>query len=268
MVTASPTRRYTKKNTRNAIVNVKEKASGLVLIMPRASSMELDNGLGDNTEIMEVDNQGYETKVGNNFSSRKPTITLNFSERNLDILALSLDRKTQKTNVTLRYPGRQQITRAAYNPSQPGKLGYNIPQDAATDGSYHDFQSGCTFALTQQSFATFNPLIPKSFAIGANFERHFSADLVTGQYWVVLLPEADYAARSLSEASIGFLELNALCFQTDDTTEIVHADNCFVNPEGGGLKDGDTSVTLDVSGLGRCQPWNIHELNEEIFCDE
>lgn len=268
MVTASPTRRYTKKKTRKGIVNLTEQDTGLVLIMPRSSSMELDNGLGDNAEIMEVDNQGYETKVGNNFSSRKPTITLTFSERNLDIVALSLDRKTQTVTANLRYPGRQQVQRAIYNASQPGKLGYKVKANADTRGSYYNHFTGETIALTQQLLGNFNPAIPNSFAIGEHFERHFSNNLVANNNWIVLEPSADYAARSLSEAAIGFLELNALCFQTDDTTEIIQVKNCFVNPEGAGLKDGDTSVTLDVSGLGRCQPWELYELTEEIFCDE
>lgn len=266
--TASPTRRYTKKITRQAIVNLTEQDTGLVLIMPRASSMELDNGLGDNTEITETDGQGYDTKVANNFGSRKPTINLTFAGRNLDIVALSLDRRTQSVVASLRYPARQQVKRAIYNPSTVGKLGYSIKKDAETKASYHDAATAQTKLLIQQSFDSFNPAIPNSFAVGEHFERKFSSNLVDANSWVVLVPTADYAARSLSEATIGFLELNALCFQTDDTTEIVQVADCFVNPEGAGLKSGDTTVTLDVSGLGKCQPWNLFELNEEIFCDE
>ncbi|MEM8781114.1 MAG: hypothetical protein AAGF26_20105, partial [Cyanobacteria bacterium P01_G01_bin.49] len=93
--TASPTRRYTKKKTRKGIINLTEQDTGLVLIMPRAAGMEIDNGLGDNAEIVETDAQGYETKVANNFSSRKPTVNLTFGGRNLDIVALSLNQRTQ-----------------------------------------------------------------------------------------------------------------------------------------------------------------------------
>lgn len=265
---ASPTRRYTRKQTRQAIVQLTEQDTGLVLIMNRSASMELDNGLGDNQPITEVDSQGYITKVGNNFGSRQPTITLTFTGRNLDITALQLDRRTKNAIVSLRYPSRQQVKRAIYAASQPGKLGYAVQQDAETRASYHDAITGNTYLLNQVSYSAFNPAVNNTFAIGQHFERLYSNNLVSDNTWVVLEPSADYASRSLSEASIGFLELNGLCFLTDDTTEIIEATNCFVNPEGGGLKEGDNTITLDVSGLGKCQPWNIHELTAEVFCDE
>lgn len=264
---ASPTAKYTKKNTRKAKVNLIEKDTGLALLMLRPSNMDLDNGLGGNKPIMEIDEQGYETLVANNFGERKPVVNLTFSERNIDIVALSLNQKTQSVTATLRYPARQQIKKAEYNPSSQGKLGYSIIKDVETYASYQDLGTGETRILTQQNFDSFNPTIPKSFAIGDSFARKFSTDLVTDSNWTLLLPAADYAARSLAEGIIGNLELWALCFSTDDATEIVTVPDCFVNPEGAGLKDGDTSVKLDVSGIGACQPWNIYELTEEIFCD-
>ena len=265
---ASPTRRYTRKQTRKAIVNLTELDTGLVLIMARPADMELDNGLGENNIITEVDTQGYVTKVANNFGVRQPTVTLTFGGRNLDITALQLDRRTRTAIVTLRYPARQQVKRAVYAPSEPGKLGYAVMQDADTRASYLDSISGETRLLNQVNYNTFNPAIDNTFAIGEHFERLYSNNLVSNNSWVILEPSADYASRSLSEAAIGFLELNALCFLTDDTTEIIEVPNCFVNPEGGGLKAGDNTITLDVSGLGKCQPWNVHELTAEIFCDD
>lgn len=264
----SPTRTYTRKKTRKTLANLTEKDSGLVMIVNRSSDMELDNGLGDNTPIIETDNLGYDTKTGNNFSSRQPTVTLTFSGNNLDIVALSIDRKTENVIANLRYPARQQIRRAIYNPATTGRLGFAVKKNADTQASYQDAQTGETRILTQQSFDSFNPLIPRSFSVGEHFERRYSNDLVNDNSWVVLQPSADYAARALAEGSIGFLDLWGLCFYTDDTTQIVRVEDCFVNPEGGGLKAGDTTVTLDVSSLNRCIPWNLFELTEAAFCED
>lgn len=264
----SPTRSYTKKITRKGLINLTEEDTGLVLVMNRPTSMELDNGLGDNAPITELDSQGYETEVANNFNSRKPSLSLTFGGRNLDITALSLDRKTQTTTVSLRYPARQQILKGNYAPSPAGKLGNRVKKDADTKASFHNYESGESEILTQQLFDSFNPAIAKSFAIGENFERKFSDDLVDNNNWVALLPSADYAARSLSEATIGFLEVTGLCFYTDDSTEIVYVPRCFVNPEGAGLKEGDTTVQLKVSGLGKCQPWNLFEIPDEVYCED
>ena len=264
----SPTRSYTKKITRKGIINLVEEDTGLVLVMNRPTSMELDNGLGDNTPIMELDSQGYETEVANNFNSRKPSLNLTFGGRNLDITALSLDRKTQTTTVSLRYPARQQILKSNYAPSPEGKLGNRVLKDVETKASFHNYDSGESEVLTQQSFDTFNPTVAKSFAVGDAFERKFSDDLVDANNWVALLPAADYAARSLSEAAIGFLQVWGLCFYTDDATQIISVPRCFVNPEGAGLKEGDTTVQLKVSGLGKCQPWNLFEIPDEVYCED
>lgn len=264
----SPTRSYTKKITRKGIINLVEEDTQLVLVMNRPTSMELDNGLGDNQPINELDSQGYETEVANNFGSRKPTLNLTFGGRNLDITALSLDQKTEVATVTLRYPARQQILRQEYNPSPVGKLGHRVKKDADTKAGFHNYETGESEILTQQIFDSFNPSIAKSFAIGENFARKFSNDLLSNNNWVSLLPSADYAARSLSEAAIGFLEVWGLCFYTDDRTEIVSVPRCFINPEGAGLKEGDTTVGLKVSGLGKCQPWNIFEIPDEVYCED
>lgn len=264
----SPTRAYTKKETRNGIINLVEEDTNLVLVMARSTKMELANGLGGNQPITELDSQGYETEVANNFSERKPTLALTFGGRNLDITALTLDRKTQTSTVNLRYPARQQIEKADYNPSPVGKLGHKVKVNADTQASFQNCITGETELLTQQLFESFNPLVSKSFAIGENFSRKYSIDLVNANNWVTLLPSADYAARSLSEAAIGFLRIWGTCFYTDGTIEILSVPRAFVNPEGAGLKEGDSTLNLKISSLGSCNPWNIHAITDEIFCED
>lgn len=264
----SPTRAYANKIVRNGIFNVIEKDTDRVLIMPRAATFELSDGLGGNTEITEVDGQGYITKVANSFSERKPTLTLNFSGRNLDTTALQLNQKTQIVTVDLRFPYRMQVKRDSYEASPEGKLGYGIVADADTKASYHDPVTRETVVLTQQSFASFDPATPKSFAIGANFERKFSTDLVNDQNWIVLVPEAEYNARGYSEEELGFLEINGIVFNSSGKINIISVPICFVNPEGAGISsNGEVTVNFDVSGLGACQPWNEYEIDAENFCE-
>ncbi len=260
---------YTKRRVRNAIINLYDIETGLILIQNRPATMELDDGLGGNTEITEVDGQGYEVKIANNFKERKPTVTLNFKGSNLDITALQRNRQTQITTATLRYPWRQQVLKAEYAAVGTGKIGNGITEDADTRGATLS-ETGETIALTQQSFATFNSATPNSFAIGADYVRRFSDDLLARRAFVILEPQKDFTARTMSETQLGFLELNGLCFNSDNTLEIIEVPNLFVNPEGGGLKPGDdtTTVTLDVATIGKCEPWRIFEITDEIFCDD
>lgn len=266
MVTA--TRGYTNKIVRNGIFNITELDTNRVLIMPRPATFTFENGLGGNNEITEVDGQGYITKVANSFSERKPTMSMSFSGRNLDLTALQLNQKTQTIALDLRFPYRMQVRRATYAASIAGKLGFGLVEDADTRGSYHDPDTGETIVLTQQPYATFNTATPKSFAIGANFERLFSDDLVTDQNWIVLTPIGNYNARGLSEEEFGFMEINGICFNSNGRVSIFHVPICFVNPEGAGITaDNQVQVNFDISGIGACQPWNEYEIPLENFCE-
>lgn len=259
---------YTRRRVKNGIVNLYDIETGLILIQNRPATMEIDDGLGGNSEITEIDSQGYEVKIGNNFKERKPKVTLTFKGSNLDITSLQRNRRTETTTATLRYPWRQQVLRAAYDAVGTGRLGNGMLVDADTRGATL-LDTGETLGLTQQSFATFNSATPNSFAIGADYERRFSDDLLARRAFVVLEPEKDFSVRKMSEVQLGYLQLNALCFMSDGTLEIIDIPTLFVNPEGGGLKPGDdsTTVNLDIATIGRCEPYESYEISDQIFCD-
>lgn len=260
---------YTKRIVKNGIVNLRDLETGLILIQNRPATMELDDGLGGNTEITEIDSQGYEVKIANNFKERKPTVNLTFRGLNLDIVAFQRNRKTHNVTATLKFPWRQQVLKAEYDAAPTGKLGNGMIEDATTLGSTLT-ETGETVALTQQPYASFNSATVNSFAIGADYARRFSDDLVTRRGFVILEPEKEFSTRTMSEETLGYLELNALCFNSDDSLEILVVPQVFVNPEGSGFKPGDdtTSVALDVATIGRCEPWELHSITDEIFCDD
>ncbi len=264
----TPTQGYTNKIIRNGIFNITELGTNRVLIMPRPATFTLQDGLGGNNEITEVDGQGFITKVANSFSERKPVMTMSFSGRNLDLTALQLNQKTQQISIDLRFPYRMQVRRSLYEASAMGFLGYGLAKDANTRGSYHIPDTGLTVALTQQPYDTFDSATPRSFAIGENFERLFSDDLVTDQNWIILVPIGNYNARGLSEENFGFLEINGICFNSNGRVSIFHVPTCFVNPEGAGITaDNQVQVNFDISGIGACQPWNEYEVPVQNFCE-
>ncbi len=266
MVTA--TQAYTNKIVRNGIFNITEIATNRVLIMPRPATFTLTDGLGGNNEITEVDGQGFITKVANSFSERKPVMTMTFSGRNLDLTALQLNQKTRTLSLDLRYPYRMQVKRSIYDASAMGFLGYGLAKDADTRGSYHAFDTGETIVLAQQAYDTFDSTVVKSFAIGANFERLFSDDLVAAQHWIALAPIGNYNARGLSEENFGFLEINGICFNSNGRVSIFHVPTCFVNPEGAGITaDNQVTINFDISGIGACQPYNEYEVPLSNFCE-
>jgi len=263
----TPLRAYNNRIVRTGVFHATELATNRVLLMPRPATFTLLNGLGGNTEITEVDSQGYITKVENNFAERKPTMALSFTGRNLDTLAMSINQKIQTTNIDLKHPHRQQVKRAFYEAAPAGAIGSNVVENAYTRASLHDPRTRNTLILTQQNYGTFNSSVPQSFAIGNGFARRFSSDLVTNQNFVTLVPEANYDARGLSEEPLGDLEVNGLCFNSSGIVSIVHVPICFVNPEGAGITaDNTVTVNLDISGANACQPWNEYEVNYTSFC--
>ena len=260
---------YNNRIVRNGIFNMVElDNNNRVLVMPRPATFALNNGLEDNTPIEELDSQGYRTKVANNFASRRPTMTLTFSGRNLDNTALAINQRTQKLNIDLGYPHRQQVNRLVYAAAPAGAIGSNIIKDVNTLGSVHQPSDKETIILTQQSFDTFNPAVDNSFAIGNGFERKYSNNLVNEQRFVTLVPEGNFEARGLSEVPIGNLRLTGICFNSDGRLSIFSVPVCFVNPEGAGIQaDNQVTVNIDISGLTACQPWNEYEIQLSSFCE-
>ena len=124
-------------------------------------------------------------------------------------------------------------------------------------------------ALTQQSFGGFVPTTPNSFAIGANFARKFSDDLVTGRRFVQLQTAQSITARTISEDSLGPQRVNLLVKNSNDTVTYVKIYNAVINPSGSRFdpKADSFDLKFNLTGLGQCEPYTVFDSAETVYCE-
>ena len=217
------------------------------------------------------DSLGRETNIGNYMTGFKPVLTLNYSGEYLDLNALKKGRKIQTTTFDdLILPKEMQVTKADYLGTTTGKVGFGIPEDAVTAASTMS-EALESVELEQQPFASFDPSTPNSFAIGENFARKFSTDLVARRAFVHLetpLPTGK-SARYLSEETVGPQKIEILAKSTNDTVTLVRIPSATIDPSGTGFdpKADAVDIVFDLSGLGVCDPYSIYELTDTIYCD-
>lgn len=229
----------------------------------------------DNPDVQKIvgsDALGRDTNIGSVINGFKPVLTLTYPGANLDLYAMQRGRKVLTgTFNDLVLPKEMQVTKASYAGATTGKVGFGIAADAVAFASTQD-ENLETVELTQEAFATFDGATPNSFAIGANFARKFSDDLVARRAFVQIeVPMATAtSARNLSEESLGPQKINMLVKASNDNVTLVKIPNAIVDPSGSRLdpKAENIEVKFDLSGLGVCEPYSVYELAQTIYCDK
>ncbi|ARV58056.1 hypothetical protein BZZ01_04885 [Nostocales cyanobacterium HT-58-2] len=240
----------------------------------RAGRLPTNAVIDDNADIEKItgtDSLGRETNIGSNVKAFKPVLTLTYSGANLDLYALQRGRAVNRlTFDDLMLPKEMQVTKSLYAGATTGKVGFGVAEDAVTKASIIGNNLDVV-PLTQQPFDTFAPARDNSFAIGENFARKFSDDLVAARAFVqieVPLPTAT-SARAVSEESLGAQSINMLVKSTNDTVTLVKIPTAQIDPSGSRFdpKADTIEVKFDLSGLGTCEPYKVYELASKIYCD-
>ncbi|MFN6560035.1 MAG: hypothetical protein RMY28_009525 [Nostoc sp. ChiSLP01] len=239
----------------------------------RAGRLPSNAIIEDNADIEKItgtDSLGRETNVGNNERAFKPVLTLTYSGANIDLYALQRGRKVTRASFdTLVLPKEMKIKKASYAGAAAGKVGYGIVKDVATKASIIETDLDI-LALTQQPYDTFNAGTPNSFAVGDNFARKFSTDLVTAQSLVhIKVPLPSISARTISEDTLGPQSINMLVKSTNDTVTLVEVPSAQIDPSGSRFdpKAENIEIKFDLSGLAVCEPYRIYELASTVYCD-
>lgn len=228
----------------------------------------------DNPEVQKLtgnDSLGRETNIGSYITGYKPTLTLNYSGDFLDLNALKKGRKIETLAFDdLVLPKEMQVRKSEYQAVPTGKVGFGIAADVVTSASTVN-ELLEVVQLTQQDYATFDPTTTNSFAIGADFARKFSNDLVARRAFVhIEVPMATgISARYIGEETIGPQKIQMMVKSTNDTVSLVRIPQATIDPSGTGFnpKADTMEVVFDLSGLGTCDPYTIYELTDLIHCD-
>lgn len=265
----SSERDYIRKWTGVLGMTIEDDETGII----RAGRLPSNAVIDDNADIEKLvgsDSLGRETNIGNNVKGFKPTLTLTYAGANIDLYALQRGRKITRTSFdALVLPKEMKITKATYPGAVLGKVGFGIVEDVATKASIVEDDLDI-LALTQQPYDTFNAATNNSFAIGDNFARKFSSNLVTAKSLVhIQVPLPNISARTISEDSLGPQTINMLVRSTNDTVTLVKVPSAQVDPSGSKFdpKAENIEIKFDLSGLAVCEPYTIYELASTVYCD-
>jgi len=265
----SSERDYIRKWTGVLGMTIEDDETGVI----RAGRLPSNAIIEDNADIEKLtgtDSLGRETNIGNNVRAFKPVLTLTYAGANIDLYAFQRGRKITRASFdTLVLPKEMKITKASYAGAAVGKVGYGIVEDVPTKASIIEDDLDI-LALTQQPYDTFNAATNNTFAIGANFARKFSTNLVTAKSLVhVQVPLPSLSARTISEDSLGPQTINMIVRSTNDTVTLVRVPSAQVDPSGSRFdpKAENIEIKFDLSGLAVCEPYTIYELASTVYCD-
>ncbi|RCJ29202.1 hypothetical protein A6769_36005 [Nostoc punctiforme NIES-2108] len=237
----------------------------------RAGRLPTNAVIDDNPDVEKItggDAYGRETNIGNNVKGFKPVLTLTYSGSTLDLYALQRGRKiTRSTFDNLILPKELKIRKLTYPGAPTGKVGYGVVKDVQTSASIvADNQD--VLPLIQQPYDSFSPSTDNSFAIGANFAKKFSTNLLN-QITHIKVPLPAIAARTVSEESLGTQIINIIARSSDDTVTLVEVYSAQIDPSGSKLdpKADNLEIKFDLSGLGVCEPYKVYELASTVYCD-
>ncbi len=266
---SSSERDYIRKWTGVLGMTITDDETGIV----RAGRLPAKAIIEDNADVEKItgtDSLGRETNVGSNVRAYKPVLTLTYSGANLDLYALQRGRKINRGSFdALIMPKEMKVKKASYAGASVGKVGYGIVKDVVTKASIIEDDLDI-LALTQQPFDSFNAATNNTFAIGDNFARKFSTNLVTAQSLVhIRVPLPSISARTISEDSLGTQTINMLVRSTNDTVTLVDVPSAQVDPSGSRFdpKAENIEIKFDLSGLAVCEPYTIYELASTVYCD-
>ncbi|NJN10036.1 MAG: hypothetical protein HC836_48500 [Richelia sp. RM2_1_2] len=266
----SSERDYTRQINGILAMTITDLDTGII----RAQRLPTNAKIDDNPEVKKImgnDSLGRETNIGSYITAFKPVLTLSYSGEYLDLNALKKGRKIQTIAFdNLILPKEMQVTKAEYLGITTGKVGFGIPADATASASTLS-ETLESVELTQQPFDTFDPTELNSYAIGENFARKFSTDLVARRAFVhIEVPMASAkSARYLTEDTIGPQKIEILAKSTNDTVTLVRIPQATIDPSGTGFdpKAENIDIVFDLSGLGVCDPYSMYELTDTIYCD-
>lgn len=260
-------RDYLKKYTSIIGIVLIDNETGQVKAYRTPSNAEIDDN-PDIEDILGTDGLGNETIIGVDVKGFKPVLTLTYGGTNTPLTALQRGRKITQGMFDLTIAKEMQVIKPDYAGAPTGKYGFGVTADAETLGGTTS-ETGELIPLVQQDFEGFLPATPNSFAIGANFARKFSTDLVTARKFVQLAVAQSINATTISEETLGSQTIHMVVKNNNDTLTYVTAYNAIIRPEGSGFKPKSTDFTIqfNLSGLGRCEPYSVYDSPEKIYCD-
>ncbi|MBD1995318.1 hypothetical protein H6G00_01565 [Leptolyngbya sp. FACHB-541] len=203
------------KTVRGLTDAVLKTPDGTLLVLPTAAGGVFNPGI----EIQEIDASsrlGEMVLVDTYAMARKPTIKLDWKQKNLTLLAMRLGLEFQPTtnaNAKVVNNGLL-ITKNEYSPASNGFEGFGMVGDQELALAAVLAENDLPKKLTRQPFNSFNPAIPNTFAQGVNGGSKWSNNLI-GKYVAFEFPQILANAIQLTENSYADFSVTMMTIMQD-----------------------------------------------------
>ena len=149
-------------------------------VLDTPKSAELDFGFSELVRSS-TSSQGVEVDVSREIQAEKPKFKVEMGGLTEEVWEIICGRLWQESASIATFYGRNRdaLNKTSWSADAAGFEGYGIVADAV--GLAAIFKDGRSVALTQQTYSTFNPATPLTFAVGANGAMLFSTDTLEYQ---------------------------------------------------------------------------------------
>lgn len=194
-----------------------------------------------------------------------PTITLTYPSLFAEKYVTGVGYQAENRVFSVKYTKFTQVPTSLNIPAvAAGKYGFSLVEDSPGFGSKE--LNGISVPITQQTYATFNPATPDTWAVGDNGDLLFSTNLA--DEFVTLQIDMDVSGTGFSDTITGEYEVSATLVNTLLQISHLYIPSAIIDPTGKSLDPSAESFEIMMYLLtsGSCRAYDLVDTQETVDC--
>jgi hypothetical protein len=240
-----------------------------IIQLPPPTGFQIDNQISEKTPMTQ-NAQGETTRAFSYISARMPVLKMVYDQIQPDTLQFKIGNQFESNTETVSVIKSITPLQETYaGLTDASKIGYAVVQDTPSQAAIK--RNIVSVQLTQQPFATFDPTVNESFAVGTALALKFSNDIVTRGDVVQLITTQSVTGYEIGDTLVGVCQIRAVFVTTNNQIVTFSANNTTPSFNGStiNLDSNNDKIELpffindDPSG---CQPYQIVYTGKYISC--
>ena len=251
-------------------LTILRKSDNVLYSWPKPSTFVLQDGQNQVIQTTRSD-VGELGRINTYTTERMPELSITYAVLQPELFAFQTGNTMIDSTLDVGYPRSLVVPTtvapaiATIPPATAGQAGFGIAVDAVTEGSVN--LDGLSTTITQVAFGGFTDGGVREFAVGANGELVFSADL-QGCVVSLLLPW-NVNGRIISDILVGEVQINAALVNSNNKISFLTIPSAVVNTPGTPFEPGVENFEIRVFPLippGACRAYQIVETEFDVAC--
>lgn len=250
--------------------SLKGLVSGKPLVLPAPGrNVVFNRDIQSQLQTQTADN-GTTVVQGQLITGEQPVVTLPYDYKTYELMALSLGYKLDSGTFNAIVCKTFQPSKTSYAAAAAGKEGYGMAADQA-ESKMSALVGGVSVELTRQTYGSFNPSTPLSFAQGADGALKVSNDIVADKLFVTTyFPYSVASSQVLQEEKQENFELFLVGIMEDLTIFQLKFASVFLDvPAMGQINFGEATQNLILRpniGGDACSYFSLAFLDRKFAC--